>query len=150
MNLYVGTSGYSYKEWKGTFYPKDLPVKQMLRFYAERLRTVEINSTFYGMPKASVLESWAAAVSADFKFVLKAPKWITHVQRLKDADDLVASLLEVAGALTDRLGPLFGDDLFKEADGEGLDVDGIGRFGIGHDGRRVGVDQHHRDTFFAQ
>src|SRR5205823_2019062 len=65
MGLYVGTSGYSYKEWKGKFYPKDLPVQKMLRFYGERFRTVEINSTFYGLPKASVLEGWAYAVPAD-------------------------------------------------------------------------------------
>ena len=106
MNLYVGTSGYSYKEWKGTFYPEKLPAKQMLRFYGERFRTVEINNTFYRMPKASVLEAWAAEVPADFQFVLKAPQQITHIQRLKDAGDSVAYLLEVAGALKERLGPL--------------------------------------------
>jgi uncharacterized protein YecE (DUF72 family) len=106
MDLYVGASGYFYKEWKGTFYPKDLPAHKMLRFYGERFRTVEINSTFYGLPKASVLEGWADAVPADFKFVLKAPKQITHLQGLKDAGDLMAHLLEVAGALTERLGPL--------------------------------------------
>src|SRR5258705_10779125 len=106
MNLYVGTSGYSYKEWKGTFYPEDMPEKQMLRYYGERFRSVEINNTFYRMPKASVLEAWAAEVPADFKFVLKASKRITHIQRLKDAGDSVAYLLEVAGALKERLGPL--------------------------------------------
>ena len=106
MNLYVGTSGYSYKEWKGTFYPEDLPEKQMLRFYGERFRSVEINNTFYRMPKASVLEGWAAGVPADFKFVLKASQRITHMQRLKDAGDSVAYLLDVAGALKERLGPL--------------------------------------------
>jgi uncharacterized protein YecE (DUF72 family) len=106
VDLYVGTSGYSYKEWKGTFYPKDLPAQKMLRYYGERFRTVEINSTFYGLPKASVLEGWADTVSADFKFILKAPKQITHVQRLKDAGDLMSQLLEVAEALTDRRGPL--------------------------------------------
>jgi uncharacterized protein YecE (DUF72 family) len=106
MYLYVGTSGYSYKEWKGTFYPKDLPVQQMLRFYGERFRTVEINSTFYGIPSTSVLEGWANAVPADFKFVLKAPKQITHLQGLKDAGDLVSHLLEAAGALTEHRGPL--------------------------------------------
>lgn len=105
MNLYVGTSGYSYKAWKGTFYPEDLPDKQMLRFYGERFRAVEINNTFYRMPKASVLEAWAAAVPADFQFVLKAPQRITHLQRLKEADDSVSYLLEVAGALKERLGP---------------------------------------------
>ena len=106
MNLYVGTSGYSYKEWKGTFYPKDVPDKQMLHFYGEQFRTVEINNTFYRMPKASVLEAWAGEVPADFKFVLKASQRITHMQRLKDADDSVRYLLEVAGTLKDRLGPL--------------------------------------------
>jgi uncharacterized protein YecE (DUF72 family) len=106
MNLYVGTSGYSYKEWKGTFYPEELPDKQMLRFYGERFRTVEINNTFYRMPKPSVLEAWAAEVPPDFRFVLKASQRITHMQRLKDAGDSVAYLLKVAGALKERLGPL--------------------------------------------
>jgi uncharacterized protein YecE (DUF72 family) len=106
MDLYVGTSGYSYKEWKGTFYPKDLPARQMLRFYGERFRTVEINSTFYGMPKASVLQGWSGAVPADFRFILKAPKQITHVHGLKGAGALVAHLLEIAGALTGHQGPL--------------------------------------------
>jgi len=106
MNLYVGTSGYSYKEWKGTFYPEDLPDKQMLHFYGERFRSVEINNTFYRMPKASVLEAWAGEVPADFKFVLKASQRITHMQRLKDAGDSVSYLLDVAGVLKERLGPL--------------------------------------------
>jgi len=106
MSLYVGTSGYSYKEWKGTFYPKDLPAKGMLHYYGERFRTVEINNTFYRMPKTSVLESWAAEVPADFKFVLKASQRITHMQRLKDAADSVSYLLETAGTLQERLGPL--------------------------------------------
>src|SRR5438270_2110179 len=106
MNLYAGTSGYSYKEWKGTFYPKELPDKQMLRHYGERFRTVEINNTFYRMPKAAVLEAWASEVPADFKFVLKASQRITHMQRLKDADDSVSYLLNVAGVLKERLGPL--------------------------------------------
>src|SRR5438045_8986981 len=106
MNLYVGTSGYSYKEWKGTFYPEDLANEQMLRFYGERFRSVEINNTFYRMPKASVLEAWAQEVPSDFKFVLKASQRITHMQRLKDADDSVAYLLKVVAALGKRLGPL--------------------------------------------
>jgi uncharacterized protein YecE (DUF72 family) len=106
MNFYVGTSGYSYKEWKGTFYPTNLPAKQMLRFYGERFRAVEINNTFYRMPKASVLQAWAGAVPADFKFVLKASQQITHRRRLQDAGDAVSQLLEVAGVLKKRLGPL--------------------------------------------
>jgi uncharacterized protein YecE (DUF72 family) len=106
MNFYVGTSGYSYKEWKGTFYPEKLPDKQMLHFYGERFRAVEINNTFYRMPKAAVLEGWANEVPADFKFVLKASQRITHMQRLKDAGDSVKYLLDVAGVLKERLGPL--------------------------------------------
>ena len=107
MNLYVGTSGYSYKEWKGAFYPKDLPAKQMLRYYGERFRAVEINNTFYRMPEASALEARAGEVPADFRFVIKAPKQITHIQRLRDAAALVSRLLEAAEALKERLGPLF-------------------------------------------
>src|SRR5437660_6591234 len=106
MNLYVGTSGYSFKKWKGTFYPEEMPDKQMLHFYGERFRAVEINNTFYRMPRESVLEAWAAEVPADFKFVLKASQRITHMQRLKDTDDSVAYLLKVARALKERLGPL--------------------------------------------
>jgi len=106
MKLYVGTSGYSYKEWKGTFYPQDLPARQMLRYYGERFRTVEINNTFYRLPTASVLEAWASEVVGDFKFVLKAPQRITHMRRLKNAADPVSELLEVAAALKRRLGPL--------------------------------------------
>jgi uncharacterized protein YecE (DUF72 family) len=106
MNLYVGTSGYSYKEWKGSFYPEDLPEKEMLHYYGERFQTVEINNTFYRMPKPAVLEGWAQAVPAGFKFVLKASRRITHLQRLKDADDSVEYLLKVAQALKEKLGPL--------------------------------------------
>lgn len=106
MNLYVGTSGYSYEEWKGAFYPPDLPDRQMLQYYAGRFGAVEINNTFYRMPKASVLEAWAEQVPADFRFVLKAPQRITHVQQLKDAAESVSYLLEVAGVLKDKLGAL--------------------------------------------
>jgi uncharacterized protein YecE (DUF72 family) len=106
MNLYVGSSGFSYKEWKGSFYPEDLPDKEMLRFYGERFRSVEINNSFYRMPNESVLTAWTAEVPADFKFVLKAPQRITHKQRLKDAADSLNYFIKVAGALKERLGPL--------------------------------------------
>ena len=106
MNLYVGTSGYSYKEWKGPFYPADLPDKQMLHFYGEHFRSVEINNTFYRMPKSSVLEAWAAEVPEDFQFVIKASQRITHFQRLKDCRDSVEYLLDVIGVLQNRLGPV--------------------------------------------
>jgi uncharacterized protein YecE (DUF72 family) len=106
MNLYVGTSGYSYKEWKGAFYPQKLSAKQMLPFYSQHFRTVEINYTFRRLPTASVLDTWAATVPADFRFVLKAPELITHRKRLQDATDALAGFLEIAGKLKERLGPL--------------------------------------------
>jgi uncharacterized protein YecE (DUF72 family) len=81
MNLYVGTSGYSYKEWKGSFYPEKIPAKEMLRFYSERLSTVEINATFYRMPQPSMLENWKEQVPPTFRFSLKAPQRITHFKR---------------------------------------------------------------------
>lgn len=105
MNLYVGTSGYSYKEWKGHFYPKDLPDSQLLRFYGENFRSVEINNTFYRMPNRAVLEGWAAEVPEEFRFVLKGPQRITHKQRLKDVDDSLSYLFDVAAVLGERLGP---------------------------------------------
>jgi uncharacterized protein YecE (DUF72 family) len=119
MNLYVGTSGYGYKEWKGSFYPAKLPDKQMLRFYGEQFRAVEINYTFRQVPKPATLEAWAADVPAGFRFVLKVPQRITHVLRLKDAGDAVADLLAAAKVLGDKLGPLLVQlppNLAKDAD----------------------------------
>src|SRR5689334_12851528 len=106
MKLHVGTSGYSYKEWKGSFYPEKLPAKEMLHYYGERFGTVEINNTFYRIPKTVVVEAWASEVPADFKFVLKASQRITHILRLKDVDEPLSIFLRVASALKDRLGPL--------------------------------------------
>jgi uncharacterized protein YecE (DUF72 family) len=106
MNFYVGTSGYSYKEWKGSFYPHKLPAKQMLSYYSEHFKTVEINYTFKRLPTASVVAAWANAVPADFQFALKAPEQITHRKRLKDAGDAVTKFLDVARIFKKRLGPL--------------------------------------------
>jgi len=106
MNFYVGTSGYSYKEWKGSFYPPELPAKQMLAYYSKHFKTVESNYTFKRLPTASVVAAWVSAVPADFQFVLKAPEQITHYQRLKDAGDAVKRFLAVASKFKKRLGPL--------------------------------------------
>lgn len=106
MKLYVGTSGYAYREWKGSFYPADLPAKRMLHFYGAHFRTVEINNTFYRMPTVALLQAWAGEVPDDFRFVIKAPQRITHLQRLQDADESVAYLLDVAGTLQQKLGAL--------------------------------------------
>ena len=104
MNLYVGTSGYSYKEWKGSFYPEKIPAKDMLRFYSERLSTVEINATFYRMPQPTMLENWKEQVPATFRFSLKAPQRITHFKRLKETEEETKYFLETVSLLADNLG----------------------------------------------
>jgi uncharacterized protein YecE (DUF72 family) len=106
MPYHIGTSGFSYKEWKGSFYPEDLPAKQMLGYYAERLSAVEINNTFYRMPKRELLAGWSEQVPESFTFVLKAPRRITHTKKLRDAGDDVAYLCDAAAELGPRLGPI--------------------------------------------
>ena len=106
VQVLAGASGYSYKPWKGSFYPKDLPDADMLGFYAERLPTVEINNTFYRLPKASVLETWAATTPAAFRFILKASRRITHIHRLKDTGELTDYLFKTADSLGPKLGPI--------------------------------------------
>lgn len=105
MDVYVGTSGYSYKAWKGSFYPEDLPDKAMLEWYGTRFRSVEINNTFYRMPRPALLQGWAEKVPEGFRFALKAPQQITHRKRLHEADDAVRYLLEVAANLRTHQGP---------------------------------------------
>ena len=105
MATYVGTSGYAYKEWKGAFYPAKLPAAEMLRFYAGRLPTVEINNTFYRMPTERVLVDWADQVPEGFRFVLKAPQRITHFARLKLEDDSLDYFLRTANVMAGKLGP---------------------------------------------
>lgn len=105
MSVIVGTSGYSYKEWKGIFYPPDLPAAKMLSFYAEHFGTVEINNTFYRMPEAKTLEKWAGEVPDGFTFVIKAPQRITHQKRLDGVDEDVRHLVDVCSLLGPKLGP---------------------------------------------
>ncbi len=106
MKVHVGTSGYSYKEWKGSFYPEDLAADGMLEYYASRFTTVEINNTFYRMPKTSVVEGWRDTVPASFQFVIKASRRITHMKRIKNVEEEVAYFLEVTSALGDKQGPM--------------------------------------------
>jgi len=106
MRFHVGTSGYSYKEWKGVFYPERTSPKAMLGFYAGQFTTVEINSTFQGVPKESTFESWVAQTPETFRFALKAPQAITHWKRLKNAEADVDLFLTAAATLKDRLGPI--------------------------------------------
>lgn len=109
MRVFTGTSGFSYDGWSGAFYPEDLPVNERLAFYATKLPAVEINNTFYRMPKPELLAGWAAQVPKSFRFALKAPQRITHIKRLKDAAEEVRFLTGSARQLGACKGPiLFG------------------------------------------
>jgi uncharacterized protein YecE (DUF72 family) len=106
MRIFIGTSGYGYKEWKGKFYPEKLSAKKMLGFYSERFGAVEINNTFYRMPTESVLKSWAGQVPEDFVFAIKAPQVITHRKRLKNVDSETEFLFRSLSTLDRKLGPV--------------------------------------------
>jgi uncharacterized protein YecE (DUF72 family) len=105
MRTLVGTSGWSYKEWKGSFYPPKLPQDEMLGFYASRFSTVEVNNSFYRIPSEKVLMGWAEQVPPDFRFVLKASRRITHNSRLADEDGSLEYFLRAVNPLGERLGP---------------------------------------------
>ena len=104
MQLFVGTSGYSYKEWKGNFYPEDLPAKEMLAYYSRRLPAVEINNTFYRLPQAAMVENWKEQVPESFRFSIKATQRITHIKRLKNCAEETNYLIETVSLLGERLG----------------------------------------------
>ena len=125
MQILVGTSGYAYKEWRGSFYPEKIKEKEMLRYYAERLAAVEINNTFYRLPGRETLLRWAEEAPAGFVFVLKASQRITHRQRLSpESKETVDYLFDVASALGGRLGPV----LFQTPPFFRKDVDRLRRF----------------------
>lgn len=104
--IWVGTSGYNYPEWKGSFYPSDLPTTKMLPYYAARFPTVEINYTFYRMPNEKLTAGWATQTPDPYRLTLKAPRRITHDSRLKNTGDLVAAFCRVAASLGPKLGAL--------------------------------------------
>ena len=106
MKTWIGTSGFSYPAWRGSFYPAKMPTTKMLAYYAERLTTVEINNTFYRMPKADMLAAWAATTPATFRFAPKAPQLITHRQKLAGASDSVGYFLKALASFGDKLGPI--------------------------------------------
>jgi uncharacterized protein YecE (DUF72 family) len=106
MNTFVGTSGFQYAEWKGSFYPEDLPAAKMLPYFAERLATTEINYTFHRIPSPKTIENWLAQTPENFRFALKAPQKITHFARLRDCQDILAYFCRVIAALGERLGPV--------------------------------------------
>ncbi|MGA2565040.1 MAG: DUF72 domain-containing protein [Steroidobacteraceae bacterium] len=102
----MGTSGYNYPEWKGSFYPEKFPTTKMLPYYAERFSTVEINYTYYRMPNEKILAGWNHETPDHFKFALKAPKRITHIARLRDCADLVGYFVDIAVTLGPKLGAI--------------------------------------------
>ena len=106
MGYYVGTSGFSYKEWKGVFYPEKLRNQDMLAWYATRLTAVEINNTFYRMPKRDVMRAWAAEVPDNFRFIIKASRRITHFKRLKETDEPMGFLFQSSAELGEKLGAI--------------------------------------------
>jgi uncharacterized protein YecE (DUF72 family) len=124
VKLYVGTSGYAYKEWKGSFYPGDMPPKEMLPFYGRRFNAVEINNTFYRMPGVELLRGWADRVPEEFVFAMKAPRIITHVKHLKHAEKETEHLLATAAVLGSKRGPL----LFQLPPTLGIDISRLEAF----------------------
>jgi uncharacterized protein YecE (DUF72 family) len=106
VKTWVGTSGFSYPAWRGSFYPAKLPTAKMLAYYAERLTTVEINNTFYRMPKADMLAGWAKSTPESFRFAPKAPQQITHRQKLVGVADGVAYLFKALSSFGPKLGPV--------------------------------------------
>jgi uncharacterized protein YecE (DUF72 family) len=121
MRLHVGTSGFSYREWKGAFYPEGVGDRELLAFYARRLDAVEINNTFHRFPTAAGLAAWAAQVPARFRFALKVPQRITHQKRLRNAGDDLDYLLGTLAGLGPHRGPL----LFQCPPRMPLDLDAL-------------------------
>jgi uncharacterized protein YecE (DUF72 family) len=144
MDLLIGTSGFAYKAWYDTFYPKGLPSSGMLRYYAEHFGAVEINSTFFRMPTESALRQWAADVPAGFRFALKSPQLITHRKRLKEVDEPVAEFFRVSRALETQLGPL----LFQLPPNFKRDLDRLAKFlDLVPKDARIAVEFRHQSWF---
>jgi uncharacterized protein YecE (DUF72 family) len=145
MTLRTGTSGYAFKEWKGAFYPPGLADDEWLGFYASRFPTVEINNTFYRLPKQSVLLDWSAKVPDGFTFSIKASQRITHHARLKpECADAVDFLLQNTAVLGDRLGPV----LFQLPPNLKKDTERLkGFLGLLPDGRRYAIEFRHESWF---
>ena len=102
--VFVGTSGFSYKEWRGDFYPTDLPLKKYLSFYATQFNTTEINNTFYRLPTPKLTEGWYGEVPEGFLFTLKMSQKITHIRRLRNVDEEMNVFFTAADSLKEKLG----------------------------------------------
>jgi uncharacterized protein YecE (DUF72 family) len=140
MEILAGTSGYSYKGWLGCFYPEKLPAQEMLRYYAERLPTVEINNTFYRMPAETLVKRWAEEVPRRFVFALKASRSITHIRRLKNVESAVAEFMRRASVLEEKLGVI----LFQLPPTLRKDLPRLRDFlGVLPPGRRIAIEFRH-------
>jgi uncharacterized protein YecE (DUF72 family) len=106
VRAWIGTSGYNYPEWKGSFYPEKLPAARMLSFYAASFATVEVNYTFYRVPNEKILDGWSRETPDSFRLTLKAPKRITHIAKLRDCTDLLEYFLKTAATLGPKLGAI--------------------------------------------
>lgn len=124
VRLYAGSSGFSYKQWKGPFYPEKLPATKMLEFYAEQLPSVEINNTFYRMPRRELLAAWVGRVPVGFQFAIKASRQITHFKKLQNCDEAMGYFVGALEGLGDRLGPV----LFQLPPNFALDLERLEAF----------------------
>jgi uncharacterized protein YecE (DUF72 family) len=124
VRTFVGTSGFSYPQWKGHFYPEDLPASKMLAYYASQFATVEINNTFYRMPTAKTVQGWADQVQEGFRLVLKAPQRVTHTKSFSESGDSIRFFFESAQLLGPKLGPV----LFQFPPWMRMDLDKLGAF----------------------
>ena len=104
--IFLGTSGFSYAEWRGIFYPPDVPSKKFLSYYSQHFNTTEINNTFYRLPTLKLTEGWYAEVPEDFSFTLKLSQKITHIKRLKNTDEEMGVFFNAAAGLKEKLGPV--------------------------------------------
>lgn len=146
MKLFLGTSGFGYREWKGKFYPKELPPGEMLAYYARRMNATEVNNTFYRLPAPAVVRGWAAETPAAFSFSFKAPGLITHRLRLRDAQPPLRRFLDVVAAAGPKLGVLN----FQLPPNLALDLPRLEEFlELLPAGRRYAVEFRHASWFSA-
>ena len=146
MKSWIGTSGFQYSEWKGNFYPEDLPAAKMLPFYAEQFSTTEINYTFHRIPAPKTIENWKQLTPDNFRFSLKAPQKITHWSKLRDCADTLEYFCKVASGLGERLGPI----LFQLPPNFKKDVDVLSSFLRELPSMRVAFEFRHESWFDDQ
>jgi uncharacterized protein YecE (DUF72 family) len=127
MNLYIGCSGFHYRDWAGKFYPEQLPKNRWLEYYAGHFNTVEINNTFYRMPEEKTLLDWKAKTPANFKFTIKANRFFTHLKKLNTDHDFMESyhaFIATVSKLEEKLGCI----LWQLPGNQGLDIEKLDRF----------------------